>query len=143
VTSNRCPRASGRPRPAGPAALAAEVLGRVRAELPVVGGLGEPDQVLVSAWLTGLRSARPRRAYAGDAAAWLGWLGERGTDMLAAGRAEPRAVEEGGARVQIDSDAGHRIWCISSTRAAPATGAPVITSHIRQSLNVRALLPSA
>ena len=56
---------------AGPAALAAELLGRVRAELPVIGELGEREQVLVSAWLTGLRSARTRRAYAADVAAWL------------------------------------------------------------------------
>jgi Phage integrase, N-terminal SAM-like domain len=68
------------------AGLAAELLGRVRAELPVVGELGEREQVLVSAWLTGLRSARTRRAYAGDAAAWLGWLAARETDVLAAGR---------------------------------------------------------
>ena len=66
--------------------LAAELLGRVRAELPVVGELGEREQVLVSAWLTGLRSARTRRAYAGDVAAWLGWLAERDTGALAAGR---------------------------------------------------------
>ena len=45
----------------GPAAVAAELLGRVRAELPVIGELGERDQVLVSAWLTGLRSAHPPR----------------------------------------------------------------------------------
>ena len=57
----------------GPAALAAELLSRVRAELPVIGGLGEREQVLVSALLTGLRSARTRRAYAGDVAAWPGW----------------------------------------------------------------------
>ena len=63
----------------GPAALAAELLGRVRAELPVVGGLGEREQVLMAAWLTGLRSARTRRAYAGDVAAWLGWLAGRDT----------------------------------------------------------------
>jgi hypothetical protein len=56
---------------AGPAVLAAELLGRVRAELPAVGGLGERERVLVSAWLTRLRSARTRRAYAGDVAAWL------------------------------------------------------------------------
>jgi hypothetical protein len=31
---------------AGPEALAAELLGRVRAELPAVGGLGEREQVL-------------------------------------------------------------------------------------------------
>ena len=73
--------------PAAPAAgLAAELLGRVRAELPVIGGLGEREQVLVSAWLTGLRSARTRRAYAGDVAAWLGWLAEREAGALAAGR---------------------------------------------------------
>ena len=42
-------------------------------ELPAVGGLGEreQEQVLVSAWLTGLRSARTLRAYAGDVVAWL------------------------------------------------------------------------
>ena len=71
---------------AGPAAVAAELVGRVRAELPVVGGLGEPDQLLVSAWLTGLRSARTRRAYAADVTAWLGWLAGRGTGALAAVR---------------------------------------------------------
>jgi hypothetical protein len=56
---------------AGPALLASELLHRVRAELPVVGVLGEREQLLVSAWLTGLRSAWTRRAYAGDVAAWL------------------------------------------------------------------------
>ena len=71
---------------AGPAVLVAKLLGRVRAELPAVGELGEREQVLVAAWLTGLRSPRTRRAYAGDVAAWLGWLAERGTDVLAAGR---------------------------------------------------------
>jgi integrase/recombinase XerD len=40
----------------------------------------------VSAWLTGLRSARTRRAYAGDVVAWLGWLAGRDTGVLAAGR---------------------------------------------------------
>jgi hypothetical protein len=71
---------------AGPAAVAAELLSRVRAELPVVGELGEREQVLVSAWLTGLRSARTRRAYAGDVVAWLSWLAGREADALAAGR---------------------------------------------------------
>ncbi|HYB16676.1 MAG TPA: site-specific integrase [Streptosporangiaceae bacterium] len=70
----------------GPAAVAGELLGRMRAELPVVSGLGEREQVLVSAWLTGLRSARTRRAYAADVVAWLGWLAERDTGVLAAGR---------------------------------------------------------
>ncbi len=73
-TSNECPRVLPAAPGAGPAVLAAELLGRVRAELPVIGGLGEREQVLVSAWLTGLRSARTRRAYAGDVAAWPGWL---------------------------------------------------------------------
>ena len=58
----------------------------MRAELPAVGGLGEREQLLVSAWLTGLRSARTRRAYAGDVVAWLGWLAGRETGALAAGR---------------------------------------------------------
>jgi integrase/recombinase XerD len=71
---------------AGPAAVAAELLRRLRAELPTIGRLGEPEQVLVTAWLTGLRSARTRRAYAADVAAWLAWLTERGTGALAAGR---------------------------------------------------------
>jgi integrase/recombinase XerD len=72
--------------PAGPAMLAAELLRRVRAELPATGGLGEREQVLVAAWLTGLRSARTRRAYAGDMLAWLAWLTARETGVLAAGR---------------------------------------------------------
>ena len=71
---------------AGPAAVEGELLARVRAELPVVAWLVEWEQVLVSAWLTGLRSARTRRAYAADVTAWLGWLAERETDVLAAGR---------------------------------------------------------
>src|SRR5260370_24505363 len=78
---------------AGPAALAVELLDRVRAELPVVGERGEREQFLVSAWLTGLRSARTRRAYAGDVAAWLRRLPGRGPPAAAAGRvrAGPRA----------------------------------------------------
>ena len=71
---------------AGPVAVAAELLGRVRAELPAVAELGEREQFLVSAWLTGLRSARTRRAYAADVVAWLAWLAERETGALAAGR---------------------------------------------------------
>ncbi len=68
--------------------LPAELLGRVRAELPVIGQLGELEHVLMAAWLTGLRSARTRRAYAGDVVAWLGWLAGRGTGALAAGRGD-------------------------------------------------------
>jgi integrase/recombinase XerD len=70
----------------GPAALAAELVGRERAELPVVGELGEREQVIAAVALTGLRSARPRRAYVGDVAAWLGWLVGPDTEALAAGR---------------------------------------------------------
>ena len=33
----------------GPVAVAAELLGRIRAELPVVGELGDRDQVLMAA----------------------------------------------------------------------------------------------
>jgi hypothetical protein len=65
-------------------ALAAELRGRVRAELPVIGEMGEREQVLAAAWLTGLRSGVP--AYAGDVAAWFGWLAGRDTGALAAGR---------------------------------------------------------
>jgi len=31
---------------------------------------------------------RTRRAHAGDVAAWLGWLGDRDTGVLAAGRVQ-------------------------------------------------------
>ncbi len=71
---------------AAPMVLAAELIDRVRAELPVIGELGSREQLLVSAWLTGLRSARTRRAYAGDVVVWLGWLAGRETGALAAGR---------------------------------------------------------
>ena len=55
------------------AAVAGELLGRVRAELPAVGGLGEREQVLVAAWLTGRRALtrRPRRQRRGRAG--RGW----------------------------------------------------------------------
>ena len=52
----RLPAASAAAAPGpgqGPAALAAELLGRVRAELPVIGELREREQVLLAAWLTG------------------------------------------------------------------------------------------
>ena len=41
---------------------------------------------VAAAWLASLRAARTRRAYAGDVRGWLGWLAERGTDVLDAGR---------------------------------------------------------
>src|SRR5580704_12296081 len=76
----------------GPAVLADDLLGRVRTELPAVGELGEREQVLVAAWLTGLRSARTRRAYAADVMAWLAWLAGRAGDWRAGGRAGARGL---------------------------------------------------
>jgi integrase/recombinase XerD len=79
----------GAPAPApqaGPKTIAAELLARAGGELPAVARLDGREQLLAAAWLTGLRSARTRRAYAGDLAAWCVWLGERGTDVLTAGR---------------------------------------------------------
>ena len=73
-------------RPPGPAAIAAELLARTRAELPVLAGLGEREELLAAAWLASLRAPRTRRAYASDIQRWLGWLAERGTDVLDAGR---------------------------------------------------------
>jgi len=78
------PRAGA--RPPGPAAIAAELLARTRAGLPVLAGLGEREELLAAAWLASLRAARTRRAYAADLRGWLGWLAERGTDVLHAGR---------------------------------------------------------
>src|SRR5262245_57983477 len=77
-----------RPAPAGtgPALFAAELLARTIEELPIVAGLAGQEQLLVSAWLAGLRPPRTRRAYAADLVAWLGWLGQRQTGALAAGR---------------------------------------------------------
>jgi integrase len=49
-------------------------------------GLPPREELLAAAWLMSLRSARTRRAYAGDLRAWLAWLGNRGIDVLAAGR---------------------------------------------------------
>ena len=66
--------------------LVVRMLGEMAAALPAVGGLGKREQLLISEWLTGLRSARTRRAYAGDLVAWLAWLGARGTDAFGAGR---------------------------------------------------------
>jgi hypothetical protein len=77
-------RAAARPGPE--AAIAAELLARTRAELPVLAGLGGPDELLAAAWLASLRSPRTRRAYAGDLAGWLAWLAVRGASVLDAGR---------------------------------------------------------
>jgi integrase/recombinase XerD len=60
--------------------------GAGRGEFPAVLELPEREQVLVSAWLASLRSARTRRAYLQDVHAWLDWCEERGVDVLAAVR---------------------------------------------------------
>jgi hypothetical protein len=53
-------------RPPGPAAIAAE--------LPVLAGLSEREELLAATWLASLRAPRTRRAYAGDVRGWQGWL---------------------------------------------------------------------
>ena len=68
------------------ASVAAELVARVRLELPAMAALRPREELLAAAWLTSLRSARTRRAYAGDLRAWLAWLTDRGTDVLAATR---------------------------------------------------------
>ena len=68
----------------------------------------------MSAALTELRSARTRRASAADVATWLGWLAERTTGALAAGRVhvDLRAVTQldGGATA---SNARRRLSALS------------------------------
>ncbi|MHA6631891.1 tyrosine-type recombinase/integrase [Pseudonocardia sichuanensis] len=44
------------------------------------------ERLLATAWLASYRSARTRRAYAGDLAAWLDWLRKLGVDVLHARR---------------------------------------------------------
>jgi hypothetical protein len=76
------PRASA--EPPGPTAIAADLLARTRAELPVLAGLSEREELLAAAWLASLRAPRTRRAYASDIRGWLGWLteGERGFALM-------------------------------------------------------------
>jgi hypothetical protein len=117
--------------------LAAELLGRVRAELPAISGLEEREQVLVSAWLTGLWSARTRRAYAADVTAWLGWLAGRDTGALAAHAGigawqqlsphSPRhsaitfALDAGVSLRDVQDYAGHKIPALPAGTTTPAT----------------------
>lgn len=70
------------------AALADELLAVTRAELPALAELPERERLLVAVWLVSLRSARTRRAYFGDLAAWLAWLCERHLDPLIIGQAQ-------------------------------------------------------
>ena len=98
------PRAS-----AQPTAIAAELLARTRAELPVLAGLGEREELLAAAWLASLRAARTRRAYAADVRGWLGWLAESGTDVLDAGRVHVDVWTAGGqGRAQASADTPDR-----------------------------------
>ena len=48
-------------------------------------GFARTDELLAAAWLASLRAPRTRRAYAADMRGWLGWLAERGTDVLGVG----------------------------------------------------------
>jgi len=68
------------------AGTARELVAHVLAELPALGVLEDRDQLLAAAWLASLRSARTRRSYAGDLLGWQAWLGERGLEVLGAGR---------------------------------------------------------
>ena len=84
--SGRRPGAPRRCAAAGPAAVAARLLARTRAELPVLAGVGEREELLAGRLAGQPACARTRRAYAADVHGWLGWLAERGTDVLKAGR---------------------------------------------------------
>lgn len=70
----------------GATALSAEVVEHVVDELPALAQLPERDRLMVATWLVGLRSPRTRRAYLGDARAWLTWLATRDVDVLDARR---------------------------------------------------------
>ncbi len=62
------------------------LLSRLGSEHPVLSGLPGWERLLPAAWRGSYRSARTRRAYAGDIAAWLDWLREIGVDALHARR---------------------------------------------------------
>ena len=85
----------------------------------------------MAAWLTGLRSARSRRAYAGDVAAWLAWPGGRETGVLAAGRVHVDLW----AAAQLDAGAAassvrRRLSALSlSYRCRYLTGSRATTGH--------------
>ena len=70
---------------------------------------------------TELRSARTRRAYAGDMAAWLGWFAERETGALAAGRVHVDLW----AATQLDAGAA------ASSVRRPPVGAVVVLPVLR------------
>ena len=66
--------------------VAGRLLEQLQIEHPGLAGLPARERLLVAAWLAGYRSARTRRAYAADLAAWLDWLHELGVDVLDARR---------------------------------------------------------
>ncbi len=70
----------------GAGSVAGALLSRLDAEHPVLAELPVRERLLAAAWLGSYRSARTRRAYAGDLAAWLGWLREIDVDVLHARR---------------------------------------------------------
>jgi len=86
VSTPASPVPSGPGASPAPARLAAGMLTRLDAEHPVLAGRPDRERLLAAAWLATYRSARTRRAYAGDLAAWLDWLGEVGVDALDARR---------------------------------------------------------
>jgi Phage integrase, N-terminal SAM-like domain len=106
----------------GAAAAAGERLTATRAELPALAELGHREQLLVAVWLVSLRSARTRRAYLGDLAAWLAWLGQRGWDPLGVGRVQVdiwvRAHTEAGA---MPATIRRRLSALSSWYRCPAS----------------------
>jgi len=71
---------------AGP--IAGALLSRLAVEHPMLSELPARERLLAAAWLGSYRSARTRRAYAGDLAAWLDWLREIDLDVLHARRAQ-------------------------------------------------------
>jgi len=104
-------------------------------------------ELLAAAWLASLRSARTRRAYVGELAGWLAWLGGRGTDVLDAGRVHAdlwvAAQLEGGAeassmRRRVSALSSFYRYCIAHDLAAgtrspggPAGGGPGLHRHHR------------
>ena len=60
---------------------------RVAGDVGRLAELGDPRrELLVAGWLAGFRSARVRRAYDADLAAFSGWCRARGLDVLDAPR---------------------------------------------------------
>ena len=97
-------------------APAAELLGQVADELlPAELWPDLRQRLLVTGWLTGFRSPRTRRAYAGDLLAWQRWCAAHSVDPLRARRVQvdlylAGLLESGAA----PSSAGRRLSALSS-----------------------------